>query len=64
VASPQAGTRIRVAERKAISNPKEITMGQLVSYPANEETYDGMKGLKIFFRPWRPEGTPRQGDMT
>ena len=39
-------------------------MGQLVSYPANEETYDGMKGLKIFFRSWRPEGTPRQGDMT
>ena len=35
-------------------------MGQLVSYPANEGTYDGMKGLKIFFRSWRPAGTRRQ----
>lgn len=24
-----------------------------------EETYEGAKGLRIFFRSWRPDGKPR-----
>jgi acylglycerol lipase len=31
-------------------------MSQLVSSPVHEETYEGAKGLMIFFRSWRPEG--------
>ena len=34
-------------------------MDQIVTYPATEETYVGKGGLKIFFRAWRPEGTPK-----
>lgn len=34
-------------------------MDQIVTYPATEETYAGKGGLKIFYRAWRPEGTPK-----
>lgn len=34
-------------------------MDQIVTYPASEETYVGKGDLKIFFRAWRPEATPK-----
>jgi acylglycerol lipase len=35
---------------------QEVTMAQSISTPAREETFEGAKGLRIFFRSWRPEG--------
>jgi hypothetical protein len=34
-------------------------MDQTVSKAPTEETFEGVGGLRIFFRSWRPEGTPR-----
>jgi acylglycerol lipase len=39
-----------------ISIHQEITMAQSITYPVHEETFEGAKGLRIFFRSWRPEG--------
>ena len=30
-----------------------------MALPAHEETFQGTGGLKIFFRSWRPAGSPR-----
>jgi len=34
-------------------------MDKAATVPATEETYAGKGGLKIFFRSWRPAGTPK-----
>jgi len=34
-------------------------MNQGIAVPAVEESYEGMKGVKIFYRSWRPDPTPR-----
>ena len=34
-------------------------MNQGIAVPVVEDTYEGMKGVKIFYRSWRPDATPR-----
>lgn len=34
-------------------------MNQGIAVPVVEDTYEGMKGVKIFYRSWHPDATPR-----